>query len=440
MSNISDGFNAWMGQFQSQMDGNMKHLATFNQQLSELAKMYTNVRRDLERERVAGRHAQQLTETMEGKLRVLEESTMRGAFVLVLVDADADAYLFNDTYYTGDPAEGGERAAVDLKAAVQQYLKSVDPRLAVLPIMARAFASGEGLATLLVKAGLAKSGDGQQIVSRFTSGFSQADEMFDYVLVGKGKDRADHKLMGAFRQFVESPSCQHVLLASCHDNGYVRMLEKCIHNPAIVAKVTMVKSFQTGSEFKGLPFQSITLESVFRGRALGSSGGGSSPTNNLKPGAPNGVQTNGSPSPAIAPSSNTNKAFSPPATYASRAAGVPQSVGVSPASASTPIPVYGQLAKNYILVNAADHRVDMPLPPRSNMVAESFHRKMYNGGKRYCNRHHLYGPESCLGNCGYLHDALTASEKLVMRHKLRAERCLDRGKYRGARDRCQALV
>jgi len=149
---------------------------------------------------------------------------------------------------------------VNLKTAVQQYLKSVDPRQAGLPIMARAFASGDGLTTLLVKAGIAKPGESQQVLSRFTCGFSQADDMFDFVLVGKGKDRADVKLTGqfcplpcrchresmpntdshlpgAFRQFIESPSCQHVLLACCHDNSYVRMLEKFVHTPEVVEKV-----------------------------------------------------------------------------------------------------------------------------------------------------------------------------------------------------------
>jgi hypothetical protein len=62
---------------------------------------------------------------------------------------------FDDKYYGVDPAEGGKLAAVDLRATVQQYVKSVDARLGSVPIMARAFASGDGLATLLAKAGIA---------------------------------------------------------------------------------------------------------------------------------------------------------------------------------------------------------------------------------------------------------------------------------------------
>ena len=106
-------------------------------------------------------------------------------------------YQFHDRHYTDGPGEVGERAAVELKAAVQQYLRSVDPTLAGLPVVAKAFAFGEGLGTLLVKACIARGReDASQILLRFTCGFSQADDMFDFVLVGKGKDRADHKLIG----------------------------------------------------------------------------------------------------------------------------------------------------------------------------------------------------------------------------------------------------
>ncbi len=73
---------------------------------------------------------------------------------------------------------------------------SVDPSSAGLPVLVRAFASGEGLPYLLAKAGITKQADSHDVLSSFTRSFSQADDMFDFVLVGKGKDRADHKLMG----------------------------------------------------------------------------------------------------------------------------------------------------------------------------------------------------------------------------------------------------
>jgi hypothetical protein len=314
--------------------------------------------------------------------------------------------------------------------------------LAGLPIVAKAFASGEGLATLLVKAGITTRGDSHQVLSRFTWGFSQAD-MVDFVLVARGKDRADHKLMGmvglgfhhflltrearlilvirpaAFHQFVESPSCRHVLLACCHDSGYVPLLEKCVHNSAIVQKVTLVKSFQTGGDFEGLPFHTTTMDTVFRSNPLGHRPGSASGTTDLESDEL-AVQVNASPALSALSASRTT-------TYASRAAAPPKAA-VSSALNSRSLPVFGTLDKNLILINEDGHRIDMLLPPKSATVFDAFQRKTHIGGKRFCNMYHLYGV--CAGSCGYLHDPLTAGEKLVMRHKLRAEKCHDRGECR----------
>ena len=63
----------------------------------QLSKLYRDACRDLERERIAGRAAQEQCESIEKKLVDLEDSTARSAFVLVLIDADADAYLVSDS-------------------------------------------------------------------------------------------------------------------------------------------------------------------------------------------------------------------------------------------------------------------------------------------------------------------------------------------------------
>ncbi|KAK4247322.1 hypothetical protein C7999DRAFT_14664 [Corynascus novoguineensis] len=411
MTDTSGGFDQFLDQFKTQTAGHVKHLTTLALQFSELARQYDDVRRDLESERLARRHSQESAEVLAGRVKDLEESTMHGAFVLLVVDADADAYMFDDKYYTSDPAEGGKRACHDLKVATQKYLKSVDSRLAELPIMARAFASGEGLANLVTKAGVATPNESQQFVSRFTCGFTQADDMFDFVLVGKGKDRADHKLMGIFRQFVEVPSCQHILLACCHDNGYVRLLEKYVDSPTVVKKVTMVKSFQTGHEFAGLgSFSSTTMETIFRNRPIVV--GGMAPE-----GGP--LTSNGSMKRSNSPTMGT---------YATRAAASQTSVVLS-ASKSRPPPMFGPLDKTAMLINASGHRIDMPLPQRSAAAIESFNRKIKQ--KRFCNKFHLHGtcpyePDSC----DYAHDPLTPAEKLVMRYALRRQMCSYRGDCR----------
>ena len=68
--------------------------------------------------------------------------------------------------------------------------------------MTKAFSSREGresLATLLVQSGIAGSReDAQMGLSKFAGGFSQAKDMYDFVLVGEDKDRVNSKLMGLY--------------------------------------------------------------------------------------------------------------------------------------------------------------------------------------------------------------------------------------------------
>ncbi|KAK1834233.1 hypothetical protein QBC39DRAFT_399304 [Podospora conica] len=436
MDAIPGDLGLYVEQFHRQSEQNLGWMKAFNDRVTQLSKLYRDTCRDLERERIAGRVAQEQAEIINEKLHVLEESAARSAFVLVLIDADADAYLFDDKYYRDDAADGGERAAVDLRAAVRQHLKSIDDgTLAGLPIVVKAFASGDGLAYILSKAGIIRQGDAQDVVSRFTRGFSQADDMFDFVLVGKGKDRADHKLMAAFRQFAENPSCRRILLAGCHDNGYVRMLEKYVRNVPVAEKVTLLKSFQTGSEYAALPFASTSMSSVFRTRRLSMPPGA---INNLAVQYPPSL-TQASPkretllapcsppaSPTTAPLALATTKPTPPPTYATRAASSPPPPGLP-----RPVPLSTSLADNVILVNAADHRIDATLPPKSAGAVERIHHKTTVAGKRYCNPFHLSG--SCGGGCSYSHEPLSAAEKLVLRHRLRGEKCHERGRCRDPR-------
>ena len=199
---------------------------------------------DLERERIAGRRLQQLAATSWQKLEALKQATVsivavhRGGSVLVAdiyytdaqlvrpragrcrrrcirckcawkpfysssVQADSYARQFDAMLdFARGPTRCGELAAASLESTVQQYLQSVDPSVAGSPIMTKAFASGEGLeglATLLAQLGIAgRREDAQTGLAKFACGFSQARDMFDFVLVGEDKDRVNSKLMGLY--------------------------------------------------------------------------------------------------------------------------------------------------------------------------------------------------------------------------------------------------
>lgn len=105
---------------------------------------------------------------------------------------------FDSKYYLGNSIDGGERAAKDLKNAVWQHLTTLDSSLDEIPIVVRAYGSALDLGSLLVKSNATKLKKAEQHLSGFARGFSQGDEMFDFVLVEKDKYRADYKLIGTF--------------------------------------------------------------------------------------------------------------------------------------------------------------------------------------------------------------------------------------------------
>jgi hypothetical protein len=113
---------------------------------------------------------------------------------------------FKDDYYLN--VDGGRKAALDLRASVQDYLKKQQPQLSSLPIVVKAFANEDGLSHLLVKAKIIKS---PGLLGDFAKGFSQAYNTSDFVLVGSGKDRADEKIKG---KCFSLNSCLETLSAS----------------------------------------------------------------------------------------------------------------------------------------------------------------------------------------------------------------------------------
>ncbi len=231
------------------------------------------------------------------------------------------------------------------------------------------------------------------------------------------------------------------------------MLEKYVHNPTVVEKVTLLKSFQTGSEFATLPFASTRMDSIFRNRRLSMAVApptlSSSPVLAAQYGVPpsdaqvppptlrrtDTIASREASAPATPVSvpaqlngnhANANGTTKSPSatTYATRVAVAPSP---PPTPQPRPLPLFGNLGKDVVLVNDDEHRIDCALPPKSAAAVEKLHQKTHFGGKRYCNMFHLYG--SCSG-CNYLHDSLSAAEKIVLRHRLRGEKCHDRGRCR----------
>lgn len=205
--------------------------------------------------------------------------------------------------------------------------------------------------------------------------------------------------IGTFQQFVTNPTCRHVIFGACHDNGYVRLLEK-YQNTSAADRVTLLRPFETGREFAGLiGFRSMRLETIFQSEPV--------VTRNSPPPAHrtlSAVEVEGRGSP---PRGNRNPWGTPRPT-------LPRSV----VSSRKP----EDLPANSVYINAANQRLDSELPSTPAEAVRSWEHKVKTARMRYCRKYHLQ-EKRCSGHCGYSHGPLTPDEVLVYRDKLRQEVC-----------------
>lgn len=92
---------------------------------------------------------------------------------------------------------GGKDAANKLWNAIRDNVHQSMPSItAEYKIVTRIYANLKGLATTLYLAGIVEK---PTVVEDFARGFTGSKQLFDFVDVGSGKDRADDKIIGISR-------------------------------------------------------------------------------------------------------------------------------------------------------------------------------------------------------------------------------------------------
>ncbi|KAK4691230.1 hypothetical protein P7C71_g5723, partial [Lecanoromycetidae sp. Uapishka_2] len=146
--------------------------------------------KDYENERSQRRVLQDRVEELETVARMRDGRP----FVLVLIDADADDYIFKKSFLDGEKV-GGRDAADELQARVQDYVKKLGLDAESTEIMVRAYADVKNLYAACTRNGKIKMGADLRL---FIHGFNQRLAMFDFVDVGTGKEGADNKVRREF--------------------------------------------------------------------------------------------------------------------------------------------------------------------------------------------------------------------------------------------------
>ncbi|CAK4030169.1 Hypothetical predicted protein [Lecanosticta acicola] len=179
-------------------------------------------------------------------------------FVLVLVDGDG---MIFQNYLLRLGEYGGRQAADILKKRVSSWSRTANiPEASQIAV--RIYANSKGLAQTCTKAGIVNS---PEVVEDFFRGFTQGGDLFNFIDVGSGKDRADTKMKADFELHIWNVHCQHILFGCSHDNGFARLLEKYALDAFVAPRMTLLEGVPFEKELVALDtYKTTKFEGVFR--------------------------------------------------------------------------------------------------------------------------------------------------------------------------------
>ncbi|KAL8882764.1 MAG: hypothetical protein Q9192_007525 [Flavoplaca navasiana] len=173
---------------------------------------------------------------------------------------ELEPLMFRDDFLDKNEV-GGRLVADELLAQVNHYIKGLNLDVENTDVVVRAYANLRGLGKACAKNNSMKSTADLGLVA---NGFTSRYPLFDFVDVGLGKERADHKIRESFRFYIESSQCKHVLLGICHDSGYVPFFEKFVANESVRNRVTLLEGYQVSPAIRSLGFKrKVRFPSVF---------------------------------------------------------------------------------------------------------------------------------------------------------------------------------
>lgn len=177
---------------------------------------------------------------------------------------------------------GGKEAAGILWLAVKDYVHQNLPKISSdYKIVTRIYANLKGLGEVCNRSGLVSSA---AVLEDFARGFTGSKQLFDFVDVGSGKDRADDKICGRrqsltmsfsiielmdyqelFKLHLYNCHCRHILFGCSHDNGYARLLEDLIDQETL-NQITLLEGVPFERELASLTtkYQTTKFNSLFR--------------------------------------------------------------------------------------------------------------------------------------------------------------------------------
>ena len=386
----------------------------------------------VERERPRSQGVDHRAEAAERNLWEAHTAMKRHPFVYSLIDGNG--YLFHDDLLVSGK-RGGVEAADRLLTEIKSHIHSFEDSKN-WSIMVDYYADVKGLLVKCAKLGIAIE---EEVVREFAYGFTQAQPLFDFLDIGRGKDTPHRKIHGLFHIFANNVHCKHIIFGGCHDSSYAPDLQPYISNPIDASRISLLSSYEDDWYFSGLPFEVVTFSLVFVSKSshsasqVGANDNGYHSrgiSNDSKDPKQHDATTDHAP-PTIS-NNSTDKAITADTAIAKwqisagRRASEPSRSNVRN---STPISRH-QLVNRHstwgpndkvVILNVNDERVDAYMGPIDLDVAESMLDRIEE--RKFCQYYHLNG--KC-GNkfCRYRHEPRLSKEELVyLRYHVRQLPC-----------------
>ncbi|KAI9736187.1 MAG: hypothetical protein M1834_001072 [Cirrosporium novae-zelandiae] len=157
--------------------------------LNALDQDFQREKLDHDRERHYNRDGQVREQALQKEIRMMKANLERDPFVLILIDGDGMIFN-NELLRKGE--EGGREAAGLLWSNVRDYIHTTQAEVpSDMRIMARIYANVKGLGDVAWRAGIIER---PSVLEDFVRGFTGSKQLFDFIDVGSGKERADAKL------------------------------------------------------------------------------------------------------------------------------------------------------------------------------------------------------------------------------------------------------
>lgn len=329
-----------------------------------------------------------------------------------------------ESYLYAQGKDGAAEAASLLHAELKNQLKQLypDAHIADWNIVVNVVLNLQGLGNKLQTCGIINNPNELQAFGR---SFGLAHPLFNFIDVGSGKERADHKIRETLRLFLPLAQCKHIFFGPCHDNGYLPVLEPLKRDPTASSRITLVETTPAETGFLALGFNRAKFPKVFRDTYLPSRSTGpvNSPQPMTLPMRTASIQNGTSPfTPQATPSAVTTSKHTSPDPMPAEA-GSWATVGKATGPKSIDIAPKKVAPRRHVVLNADDERLDAPLPRPDPAAEKRFLARTKEQGKS-CNNYHLTGHCPTGQYCDYTHgERLSPGEVLVMKHKARSITC-----------------